>query len=283
MSATWTEEFAGGSPEAERREFEDLAWEIMKVQLKNQRAAGRDGVPRPVDRAFHAKATLAVPDAELRFVDALSPELRAGFAQPGKAYPTVVRFSNASGTSQPDTEPDLQGVALRVTVAPDEQHDMLMTNYPVSHARDARQFVSFATATAGSGAARVVGLVRLAVRCGPGETVRMLRNVTAARRRHVDSVATETYWSRGAIRWGESLAVRYLLRPAPGTPAAPADQPPLPDRLSREAALRLTNGDISFELCIQRFRDPSSTPIEDTSMAWTEEMSPPEPVAVLTI
>ena len=38
-----------------------------------------------------------------------------------------------------------------------------------------------------------------------------------------------------------------------------------------------------FELCIQRYRDERSTPIEDTGVAWDESVSPPEPVAVLTL
>lgn len=279
----WTEEYADGSPEAERRLFEELAWDIMLVQRRNQRAASAHGVPHGVDRAFHAKPTLAVCDAELRFLDVLPEDLTAGFARPGAAYPAVVRFSNAAGTGRPDTEPDLRGVALRVTVSPDEQHDLLMTNWPVSHARDARQFVAFAVATAGGRVSRVLGLVRLAFRCGPGETVRMLRNVRAARRRRIGSVATETYWSRGAIRWGETLAVRYLLRPAEGTPPAPDPSRTDPAYLSREAAARLADGDVRMELCVQRYRDPRSTPIEDTAVEWTEEVSPPEPVAVLTI
>ena len=33
-------------------------------------------------------------------------------------YQVVVRFSNASGTGQPDTKPDLRGMALRVQVSP---------------------------------------------------------------------------------------------------------------------------------------------------------------------
>ena len=152
MSATWTEEYAGGSAEAERRLFDDLAWEIMQVQLKNKRAASANGVPHGADRAFHAKPTMAVADAELRFRDDLSPELRVGFAQPGATYATVVRFSNAAGTGQPDFAKDLRGVALRITVSPDEHHDLLMTNFPVSHARDAVQFVAFASATATGGA-----------------------------------------------------------------------------------------------------------------------------------
>jgi Animal haem peroxidase/Catalase len=283
MNAAWAEEFQGGGPEAERVLFEQLAREMLQVQLKNQKQASARGVPHPVDRAFHAKSTLAVADAELRFRDDLPPDLRAGFAQPGAAYRTVVRFSNAAGSGQPDFKPDLRGVALRVEASPEQQHDLLMTNFPVSHARDARQFVKFANATAGGRLSRVLGLVRLTLAYGPREVVRMLRNVLTGRRRKVGSVATETYWSRGAIRWGDTLAVRYLLRPAPGTAPAPEPSAEDPEYLSREAARRLAGGDVRFELCVQRFKDERSTPIEDTAVAWSERAAPPEPVAVLTI
>jgi hypothetical protein len=282
METAWAEEFQGGSPEAERQLFEQLAKEILRVQLKNQKAASAHGVPHAVARAFHAKSTLAVDDAELRFLD-IPADLRAGFAQPGAAYRTVVRFSNASGTGQPDSKPDLRGVALRIQVSPEQQHDLLMTNFPVSHARDAYQFVKFATATAGGRLSRALGVAGLVLRFGPSETVRMLRNVLTGSRRKIRSVATETYWSRGAIRWGDRLAVRYLLRPAPET--MPAPEPPAddPEYLSHEIGRRLAAGDVRLELCIQRFKDAKSTPIEDTAVAWSERVSPPEPVAVLTI
>ncbi len=278
----WAEKFVGGSPEAERVAFEQLAKEIMLVQLKNQKHASRRGVPHAIDRTFHAKATLAVEDAELRFLD-IPADLQVDYAQPGAAYPTIVRFSNAAGNGQPDYEPDLRGVALRINVSPQQQHDLLMTNYPVSHARDARQFVKFANATAGGTVSRVFGLARFAFICGPSETVRMLKNVSAGRRRKVRSIATETYWSRSAMCWGDTLAVRYLLRPAPDTLLGPEPSEHDPEYLSHEAARRLAQGDVRFELCIQRFTDARLTPIEDTAVAWTESVSPPEPVAVLTI
>jgi hypothetical protein len=282
MNATWNEEYAGGSPEAERLEFEQLAKEILLVQLKNQKSASAHGVAHSVDRAFHAKSTLAVEDAELRFLD-IPPDLQAEFAQPNALYPTVARFSNAAGSAQPDFKPDLRGVALRIKVSPEQQHDLLMTNFPVSHARDARQFVKFANATAGRPLSQVFGLVKLMSVCGPSETVRMLRNVLAGRRHKVRSVASETYWSRGAIRWGDTLAVRYLLRPAADTTPGAEPSTDDPEYLSREIARRLAGGDVRFELCIQRFKDAKSTPIEDTAIAWSERVSPPEPVAVLTI
>ncbi|MFF5083533.1 peroxidase family protein [Actinoplanes sp. NPDC000266] len=278
----WSETYLGGSPEAERAVFERLARDVMKVQLRTRKAAGAHGVPHAVDRAFHAKATLAADDAELRFLD-LPEDLRTGFAQPGAAYPVAVRFSNAAGKTQPDLVPDLRGVALRIIVSPDEQHDLLATNYPVSHARDAGQFVRFAVATAGDRLSQVAGLLRLAITDGPSETQRMLGNIQAGRRRKVLSVATETYWSRGAIAWGDGLAVRYLLRPAPGTP--PGSEPAWndPDHLAHEAARRLAAGPMRFELCVQRFRDEATTPIEDTAVSWTPRDTPVEPVAILTV
>src|SRR5690349_4242439 len=259
MNATWSEEFAGGSPEAERRLFDKLARDILLVQLKNQKNASAHGVPHPVDRAFHAKSTLAVEDAELRFLD-LPADLRVEFAQPGAVFRAAVRFSNAAGGGRPDFAPDLRGVALRIMVSADQQHDLLMTNYPVSHARDARQFVAFAVATAGGRLSRALGLAKLAVTLGPAETVRMLRNVSAGRSHRVRSIAGETYWSRGAIRWGDQLAVRYLLRPVAGASPGPEPSRVDPDYLAHEIDARLERGSVQFELCVQRFMDPGSTP-----------------------
>jgi len=282
-SAAWSERYAGGSPEAESTQFEALARGIIEVQSKVRKRISGHGVPHAIARAFHAKATLAVDDAELRFRDDLAADLRAGFAQPGAKYRAIVRFSNASGSAEPDYAPDLRGVALRIEVDDGTSHDLLATNFPVSHARDARQFVEFAKATAGGGVSRIVGLVRLAALFGPRETIRMVRNVTAARKRRVSSVFTESYWSRGAMTWGPTLAVRFLLRPAPETGAGPAPSTSDPAYLSHEAATRLAGGDVRLELCLQRYVDERATPIEDTGVEWTEAAAPPEPVAVLTL
>jgi hypothetical protein len=95
-------------------------------------------------------------------------------------------------------------------------------------------------------------------------------------------VATQTYWSRGAIAWGQRVAVRYLLEPPRAV--VKGDMPPAarkdPDYLAHEAAARLAAGDIVFHLYVQRFEDEETTPIEDTSRVWG---SPPQKIAVLTI
>jgi hypothetical protein len=276
-TTAWREAYEGGDAESERLVFQRLALDIMDVQLK-VRKRSKAAV---IKRTFHSKAVFATIDAELAFADDLPPDLQAGFAQPGKAYPTIVRLSNADGAGQPDYKPDLRGVALRVK-SPEGEHDLLMTNFPVSHARNARQFVAFAKATAGGTLSRLCGIVGLAFAFGPFEVARMLRNIAAARRR-VSSLALETYWSRGAIRWGDTLAVRYLLRPPPDAAEAPAPSDVDPEYLSAEIAHRLEAGDIRFELCIQRYINDASTPIEDTAVEWSERASHPVKVATLTI
>ena len=45
MQGQWKETMAGGSPEAERAEFDTLARDIMLVQLKNAKTASAHGVP----------------------------------------------------------------------------------------------------------------------------------------------------------------------------------------------------------------------------------------------
>ncbi len=275
----WREEYDGDDPEKERGAFEALARDIMRVQLKVKKR----GRASAIQRTFHAKSVLSVKGATLRFVNGLSDDLSAGYAQPGKSYPVIVRFSNASSVGQPDHSDDMRGVALRVEVADDEQHDLLMTNFPVSHARNASQFVVFAVARAGNTVDRILGLVRLVFTLGPSETIRMIKNVQAGRKRSVPSLALETYWSRGAIRWGETLAVRYLLRPAVNAGAAPEPSSTDPDYLRRDLVRRLAVGDVDFNLYVQRFVDETKTPIEDTAVEWMESDAPPELVATLKI
>lgn len=272
------ETYQGGA-EAERLMFERLAADMLRVQYKTRKYAKAPDI----QRAFHSRAVFAAVDAELTFVDDLPEDLRVGFAQPGKRYSVILRLSNASGYSQPDYKPDLRGLALRINVSDEEQHDLLATNFPVSHARDARQFVAFAKATAGGGLSRLVGVIGLAFTFGPSETLRMIRNVTAGRNRKIRSMALETFWSRGAMCWGDKLAVRYLFRPVPDAPHAPDPSTTDPGYLSTELAKRLESGDIRYELCLQLFADPASTPIEDTSVEWTETVSPPIKVAELRV
>ncbi|MFG1708297.1 peroxidase family protein [Nonomuraea sp. M3C6] len=276
------ERYVGGTPEVERAIFEKLARDLMRVQLRIKKRSGAAAI----ERTFHAKAILGVENARLRFQPDLPEDLRTGFAQPGAEYPVIVRLSNASGARQPDFAPDLRGAALRIQVGPDQAHDLLMTNYPVSHARNAREFVAFAQAMAGADSTLRKGIAvyaKLPLAVGWSTAARMRRNVTAGTGREVRSLALETYWSRGAILWGDAGPVRYRLRPAAGASAAPPPSRSDPDYLGYELSERLARADVVFDLCVQRYEDARSTPIENGAADWREEDAPVVPVATLTI
>ncbi|MEV0321810.1 peroxidase family protein [Streptomyces sp. NPDC050658] len=276
------ERYAGGSPEAEHRLFQRLARELMRVQAENRRA----GDAGSLARTLHAKSALGVENARLSFHEDLPEALRTGFVRPGAEYPATVRLSNASGIRQADGVADLRGVAVRVTVSPEESHDLLATNFPVSHAKDAREFVAFAKAMAGATnpVQKAFGLlVKLPLAVGLATATRMRRNIQAATRHKVDSLARETYWSRGAILWGEAGPVRYLLRPVVGGAPEPKPERRDPGFLNRELAHRLVTADVAFELCVQRYVDEQRTPVEDGSADWKDAVTPAVPIGRLTV
>ncbi|WP_353619978.1 peroxidase family protein [Mesorhizobium sp. BR1-1-16] len=198
---------------------------------------------------------------------------------PGAEYETTIRLSNANGARQGDFKRDMRGCALRVKIDADEYHDLLMTNFPVSHARNAFQFVALAKAMAGS---RLLLLPRLVLDVGFGETFRILKNINSGAR-VVDSLALETYWSRGAILWDAAGPVRFILRPAVDAVKAPKASETDFDFLHHEIADRLRQDDVRFDVLVQRFVSEALTPIEDGAIEWTEANAPPVSVATLTI
>ncbi|WP_320783374.1 hypothetical protein [Streptomyces sp. CRN 30] len=276
------EQYEGGSAEAEHQVFQELARKIAHVQEVNRRTGRLD---RP-DRTFHAKTSLAVDDARLRFRDDLPPDLVEGYARPGAEYRAVVRMSAASGIPQRDAARDPRGIAVRVVVSDDERHDLLMLNFPASHAADAREFVGFATVMAGATSTLQVALrflFALPREVGRPAANRMRRTLQAAVRRRVTSLARERYWGQTPILWGDAGPVQYQLRPVADEP--PGDRPDRrnPHYLHDELARRLRRSDVVFDLCLQRFVDGHTTPVEDASVEWREDAAPPVPVARLTV
>ena len=270
----WSESYEGGSAESERQIFASLARDILDIQLANKQRARATNV----ERTFHAKSILAVTNAKLQVLPDIPKLLQFGCFQPDAQYPTTVRLSTAGGIGRADYKPDKCGAALRVKASDNEYHDLLMENYPVSHARNALQFVAFAKAMAGS---KLLILPRLVRDVGFFEAVRMSRTAAKTARR-VDSLALERYWSCGAILWGEAGPVRYQLRPADMPKAREASSTD-PDYLHHEIAERLRSGEVRFHLSVQLYFDEEHTPIEDGTVEWAEASSVPIKVATLTI
>jgi hypothetical protein len=229
-------------------------------------------------RTLHAKIVAGFTTATLEVDDYLPPEFTVAYFSPGSRHPATLRLSNASGIPMRDGAPDMRGAALRVHMPDGGLHDLLMTSYPVSHARDARQFVEFAMIAASD---RDKMLDRLNEKFGEAETKR-ISAVLQQGFRPCPSLALERFWSRGAILWGRQ-PVRFQLRPAADTPAPTAPLEDHDDALRLELAGRLAVGDVRYRLALQRFVDEKATPIEDGSVEWREQDSPPVEVATLVI
>lgn len=223
---------------------------------------------------------VGVDNAELAFPADLPAGLCAGDFTAGVRFPATVRLSNASGAIRPDSSPDLRGAALKITLPGGAEHDLLMTSYPVSHARDATQFVE--VAQIGAGPEDQV-LARMLAAFGQSETDRILGNLKRANRPSA-SLALESYWSRGAVLWGDVGPVRFRLSPLSGS-APPPDAVPLDgaDALLYDFAERLRSSPVRFALHVQKFVSEELTPIEDGAVEWKEHDSPWLRVATLTI
>lgn len=256
----WHEQYIDGTQAAEAEFVQQAMQDIHTIQSRNKESAQATTHMR----AFHAKIQGGIENAEFRILDSIPDELRVSFLQPGKSYKTSVRFSNASGKVQADTAKDLRGIALRVTTASGEQ-DFLATNGSASHARDARQFIEFAKATAGS---RLLLLPRLFWNIGFFETSRMFKTVIQQVRRKVSSLCSETYFSRSPFAFGK-YALKFQI-----TPKASADLSlQASDSYLRDDLIeRLKRGPVVFDFQVQLFLNEKDTPIEDGSCKWTSPL-----------
>ena len=208
------EHYIGGNPEAERLVFERLARELMRVQAQVQEAqwkAPPTSRGRSTPRPCSARRTRVLGPSSATCPPTFGPAV-----SPNRVPSTPSRAAlQRQRLRQPDHKPDLrgapshQGFRQRARSAGDQFSGFACARRPP--VRGFRQGYGRARTLSRHRRAR-----RLAFTVGPSTTIRMLRNIAAGSRRKVSSLALETFWSRGAIRWGDAGPVRYLLRPAPG-------------------------------------------------------------------
>src|SRR5262249_42870448 len=156
---------------------------------------------------------------------------------------------------------DLRGIAVRLHLDDGGVQDFLMTDAPLSHARDARQFMVAAKALAHG--SRALTLLELLRGLGVAETARMLLAL-ARGARVVASLTTEQYFSRGPFTLGPYAAKLRLQPEARVRPGCLAPRGRSGDDFLREdLAERLREGPVRWDLQIQRYVDLQSTPLED--------------------
>jgi len=137
---SWQETFLAGSAGAEDELVRRFAREINDLQ--DSMACRGDGVAR---RGFHAKGIAGIGNATFEASGSVPETLRVGLFQPGRTCRAAVRFSNSVSDIQPDPAKQGRGIGVRL-FAPAGFHDLLLSNSPTSHARDAIQFMALASA-----------------------------------------------------------------------------------------------------------------------------------------
>ncbi|MBL8829571.1 MAG: hypothetical protein JNM18_21510 [Planctomycetaceae bacterium] len=246
-------------------------------------------------RGFHAKIHAGVM-GEFKVLDNLPDAAKFGvFAQPA-VYPAFVRFSNGESDLRADTKPQPRGIAMKLVGVPgsaeqrlDEAmhaatQDFLATSHSLtSIVRNVVQFFDVLEVTTGDGDADPLQRIRLALE-NPVEAVRIASRLgTDVLLPRVDSMATECFSGTAAVQC-DNFAIKFLIHPSTnGKDADHEKHENHPDYLRRDLGERLRSGDVRFDFSAQFYVDSEQTPIEDTSVAWSENVSPLYKLAELRI
>ena len=278
--------------------FDDLAERMQRMQDQAREMAQKRDRSAMLKRGFHAKGTGVRAKFQVR--SDVPRHLQVGLFHPGNTYDALVRFSNARGEVLGDLSKDQRGIAVRLKTNPSESlsphddsniQDFLMTNTPISFARNPVQFIEVGEILLGG----IGGVVPKLVKKYGFKEARRILGVFLAPIISFKPLQMNTYWSRTSYKFGDK-SIRFLLRPSEGMKVlstgaqlsgvlrslrqggAQKDHY-LKEKL-REA---LKEGDVCFDFCIQLFVDEEKTPIEHAFMEWKESDSPPIPIATLII
>ncbi len=229
-------------------------------------------------RLAHRKPVIAL-SGTLQILDGLPPQARFGLFASPRVFDALARLSNASVAPQPDATPDIRGFAVKAlgvagaaTLGGDAQtQDFLFVNQ-TSFASNSDEFVGVIADSPRGKLAVVLGLIRRHGLVGGLQRVRLL---LASVGRPFAGFAAETFDTLSPFTVGP-YAARARLTPLEPAPAKDKDY-------AGDLRRRLAAGPLVYEIALQFFVDEARTPIEDARLAWPEDVSPPTPVARLSL
>ncbi|WP_156840466.1 catalase family protein [Novosphingobium aquimarinum] len=249
-------------------------------------------------RAVHAKAH-GVLEGQLTIDDNLPPELAQGlFAKPG-VHKVLARISTNPGDILSDKISLPRGLAIKVHDVEGERlpgaegtaQDFVMVNSPVFMATSAKKFLGnlkllAQTTDRMEGAKVALSTVLRGLNSALGKVgieTSALDGLGGAR--NVDPLG-ETYYSTTPFRYGDYIAKFSLVPVSPELIALSGDEV---DASDDDDAIRtrvrkdMQTIDGTWELRVQLCRDLDKQPVEDPTVEWSEEDTPAQRVAVLTL
>jgi hypothetical protein len=228
-------------------------------------------------------------------VDADLPDhLRQGVFVPGAQYKAWIRFSNGNSEPRPAWFFDARGMAIKLTSIPggkildDEKYtqDFILISHPQFFVDDLRRYKALLVEFLKGGYIDQYLWSLLKLRF-PSEFLLALK----ANLNFMVNPLFQQYWSmtpyRLGVEPGKKFAVKYTAKPQPHN---------MPDFLTRcltrfrrnfslkeEMNKTLAGNEVWFDFYVQRYVNEKHTPIEDSKIEWTEDISKPERVGRITI
>jgi len=252
---------------------------VRSILQAIEHSLAKDYGSTPRGRRFHAKS-LGLADAVFEVEPGLPHELQVGLFASPRAFPALVRFTNAAQRAGADGGRSTKGMAIKILDVPASgfevdpfgtTQDLVLTTDRVLVPGTVRKYELSLRGLFGN------LLCLLAIVLNPGNWRSLLGMV--CRQRRVPNLLEQTYASCTPYLFGDGNAVKWHARPQ--QPAI-SKMPDHPDRDFLRHRLRddLATAAASFEICIQRQLDPRTEPIEDSAVEWR---TPLVKVATLTI
>ncbi len=271
---------AQGTPELTEDEAIRQIKELMEAQVQNAYRSGQ----RPAHRDAHAKQHGCVR-ANFTVRGSLPVAMRQGVLAEAHTFHAWIRFSNAVGSD--DQAGLARGMAIKLLgvpgrkILPDESdattQDFLLVNYPVFNVRTAADYVDFLTKSN-------AGQLPIFFRAHP-ESERITAAIAA---QPVGNPLLQRYFSMTPYALGSSN-VKYSAKPVSCTTGETlhdeggGEHSSGPNYLRAAMTTTLAGGSSCFVFMVQRQTDPTTMPIDDSTVLWDEKLGPFVEVASITI
>jgi hypothetical protein len=246
----------------------------LKEQLIEEHPSGI--MPRDAHPKMHG-----LVEAEFTVHPDLSDAYKVGVFAQAKTFKAWVRFSNASGSAQPDNQRDIRGAAIKLTQVlgeklsdePDclENQDFLLISTNTFLCDDIETFDGMVKAIQGSLWDKICFFISHP--CVIWQLIKSFKTFA--------NPLQIRYFSCTPYLLGEQ-AIKFCLTPAASNvDAIPAE--PTDNFLRTAMQQQLSTAAAEFVFGIQLQTNAHRMPIEDASACWNETSSPFVPVATLRI
>ena len=277
------------------REYSELDDPEVFDQMVKLTVGQMEPVAGQLRRAQHAKPTGCVT-AQFRVADDVPADLQHGlFAQTGRAFNAIVRFSNSQSTFEKDSVGTARGLAIKlldvgggvraVSNDRDATQDFLFIDHPIFPFPNPKAYMETMSRKSVPLIGNILAGAHMALR--EPEELKIVKDI---RNKEVASPLGLTYWSGTPFWLGDSAgvrghAVKYSAVPRLVNRIVPSTRggDPSDDSLSEALNSGLEANEAVFDFKVQLQTDPVEMPVEDVSIEWSENDSRPVAVATLTI